>query len=274
MFLVRPTGNRCLSAPMNLSVAMNRVASPLHRFSGPDEAPPRNRGAHDSRGKQGVPAAHVASETTRCVRPARGFPPAGDRLGAREPAPGAEVLDVGTGTGALAIAAARRGAARVTAVDASVRAVLTTRLNALLAGCRVRALSGDLLEPVAGERFHLVLANPPYVPTPHPGFPRHSLDRAWEAGPDGRAVLDRLCAQVPRCSCPAACSCSSSRPSAPPPHDRTAHPVRPRRRHRRPPADPLRAGPARPRAGWLRERGLLEPGQDKEELVVIRARRP
>ncbi|GAA0448900.1 HemK2/MTQ2 family protein methyltransferase [Streptomyces sp. NPDC046215] len=188
--------------------------------------------------------------------------------------PGAEVLDVGTGTGALAIAAARRGAARVTAVDASVRAVLTTRLNALLAGCRVRALSGDLLEPVAGERFHLVLANPPYVPTPHPGFPRHSLDRAWEAGPDGRAVLDRLCAQVPPLLLPGGVlllvqSAFSSAPRTIELLTRSGLDADIVDRRLIPFGPVLRA-----RAGWLRERGLLEPGQDKEELVVIRARRP
>lgn len=62
---------------------------------------------------------------------------------------GAEVLDIGTGTGALALAAARLGA-RVTAVDISRRAVISTRLNARLAGLPVRVVRGDLLSPSWG----------------------------------------------------------------------------------------------------------------------------
>ncbi|MFF2409525.1 50S ribosomal protein L11 methyltransferase [Streptomyces sp. NPDC058092] len=62
--------------------------------------------------------------------------------------PGAEVLDVGTGTGAVAIAAARYGAARATAIDTSAAAVLPTRLNALLSGHAgvIRVSRGDLTE--------------------------------------------------------------------------------------------------------------------------------
>ncbi|MFG2630751.1 methyltransferase [Streptomyces sp. NPDC048473] len=113
--------------------------------------------------------------------------------------PQAEVLDVGTGTGAVATAAARYGAARVIAVDTSAAAVLTTRLNALLSGHAraIRASRGDSTEPVTGLRFDLVLANPPYVPSVNVRMPRRGTARAWEAGIDGRAVIDRLCAQVP-----------------------------------------------------------------------------
>ena len=63
----------------------------------------------------------------------------------REPAmPGAQVLDVGTGTGALALLAARCGAAGVEAVDVSARAVLTAWLNARLSGEPVRVRLGGL----------------------------------------------------------------------------------------------------------------------------------
>ena len=109
----------------------------------------------------------------------------------------ASVLDLFTGSGALALAAAREGARSVTAVDVSRRAVLTVRINARRNGLRVRARRGDLFAPVAGERFDLILANPPYVPSAGEALPRHGAARAWEGGPDGRALIDRLIAQAP-----------------------------------------------------------------------------
>jgi release factor glutamine methyltransferase len=110
--------------------------------------------------------------------------------------PGARVLDVCTGSGIVAVSAALAGA-EVTAVDVADRAVLAARLNARLNGVRVRALPGDLLEPVADERFDLIAANPPYVPADG-DLPDRGPERAWRAGPDGRAVLDRLCDEAPR----------------------------------------------------------------------------
>jgi len=107
------------------------------------------------------------------------------------------VLDVGTGGGALAVAAARAGARSVTAVDLSLRSVATTWLNSRLARTRVRVRRGDLFTPVAGRRFGLVLSNPPYVPAATGALPRHRKARCWDAGPDGRALLDRICAGVP-----------------------------------------------------------------------------
>jgi release factor glutamine methyltransferase len=95
-------------------------------------------------------------------------------------APGARVLDVCTGTGHIAVAAALAGARRVVAVDVSRRAVLAARLNARLNGVRVDARRGDLLAPVGRERFDLVVSNPP----------------------DGRALLDRLIAGAPRVLAP------------------------------------------------------------------------
>ena len=111
--------------------------------------------------------------------------------------PDAEVLDLCTGSGVVAVAAAECGA-RVTAVDVSRRAVLTTWLNARRHGRRVRVRRGRLFEPVGERRFDLIVSNPPYVPCPDEDLPDRGPSRAWAAGPDGRAVLDQICDEAPR----------------------------------------------------------------------------
>jgi release factor glutamine methyltransferase len=110
--------------------------------------------------------------------------------------PRANVLDLCSGSGAVAVAAAIRGVRCATAVDIHRRSVWTARFNARINGARVRALRGNLFEPVAGERFDLITANPPYVPAP-PDLEREKGDQAWNAGRDGRAVVDRLIEQAP-----------------------------------------------------------------------------
>jgi ribosomal protein L11 methyltransferase len=69
------------------------------------------------------------------------------------------VVDVGTGTGILAVAAARLGAREVTAIDIDPEAVESARLHAGLNGVAVRLVRGDGGRPLAGGRFDLVLAN-------------------------------------------------------------------------------------------------------------------
>jgi release factor glutamine methyltransferase len=108
--------------------------------------------------------------------------------------PGADVLELGTGSGAIAIAAAQGGANSVTVVDLSRRALVTAALNARLNGVRVRPRRGDLFAPVGGERFDIVVSNPPYLPSDD--IPQRGAQRAWEGGEDGRAVLERICAGV------------------------------------------------------------------------------
>ena len=105
------------------------------------------------------------------------------------PVEGASVLELCAGSGALALTAALGGAARVLAVDCSLRAVWTTRGNAWLNRLGVEARHGDLWDALRpGERFDVILANPPYLPAL--GVGRN--DDRWDAGPDGRAVLDRI----------------------------------------------------------------------------------
>ncbi|MFJ7338175.1 HemK2/MTQ2 family protein methyltransferase [Streptomyces sp. NPDC101110] len=188
--------------------------------------------------------------------------------------PGAEVLDVGTGSGALALEAARRGN-RVTAVDVSWRAVWAARLNARLAGVPVRIRHGNLFEPVRGKKFDLILANPPYVPSPHGHHrPPRGAARAWDAGADGRLVVDRICREAPGLLRPGGVLLLVQSALSGP--DLTVGRLRSAglkaavtRRHR------IALGPVlRGRERWLRERGLLSAAEDKEELVVVRAELP
>lgn len=90
----------------------------------------------------------------------------------------AEVLDMGTGSGVCAVFAARL-ARRVVAVDINLAAVRCARINALLNQVeqRVDVRQGDLFAPVAGERFDLILFNPPFLR----GTPRDDRDRAWRS---------------------------------------------------------------------------------------------
>ncbi|MEU7510404.1 methyltransferase domain-containing protein [Streptomyces sp. NPDC042898] len=94
------------------------------------------------------------------------------------------MLEIGTGTGALALDAARRRA-RVTAVDVSRPAVVTARLYALRQRLPLRVVHGDFAARSAGRRFDLVVSNPPCVPAPDLPLPSRGPERAWDAGPDG-----------------------------------------------------------------------------------------
>jgi len=191
----------------------------------------------------------------------------------REPlAADANVLDIGTGSGAVALAAARRGAS-VTAVDVSRRALGTAWLNAALHGKRIGVRWGDLLEPVRGRLFDLVVSNPPYVPCPRSGLPTRGIARAWDAGPGGRALIDRICREAPRVLRPGGvlllvhsslCGVSATRTALESSGLRTRVVSRKRQVF----------GPVmRARAAWLEQQGLVEPGQGYEELVVVRGER-
>lgn len=82
----------------------------------------------------------------------------------------ARALDVGTGSGVHALLAARH-ADRVVATDVSPRALWMTELNIRLNGIdNVETREGSFFEPVAGERFGLVVSNPPYIVSPDTGF--------------------------------------------------------------------------------------------------------
>ncbi len=112
------------------------------------------------------------------------------------------ILELGTGSGAVALALAReRPVARVTATDVSAAALAVARKNAEALGLaeRVRLVEGSLFEPVAGERFDLVVSNPPYLAEGQPDLApelAHEPRIALFAGPRGDEVLRAIAQQV------------------------------------------------------------------------------
>ncbi|MEV0453284.1 HemK2/MTQ2 family protein methyltransferase [Streptomyces sp. NPDC050600] len=194
-----------------------------------------------------------------------------EALAREELHPRTHVLEIGTGTGALALHAARRGAA-VTAVDVSWPAVVTARVNALVQRLPLRVLHGDFAERATGRRYDLIVTNPPYVPAPGAVLPARGAERAWDAGPDGRLVIDRICASASALlrSGGALLMVQSGMSGAQETLDRltraglsaevTAKATVP-------------WGPVlRSRRCWLEKQGLAESAEEWEELVVIRAR--
>jgi ribosomal protein L3 glutamine methyltransferase len=115
------------------------------------------------------------------------------------------VLDIGTGSGCIAIACALAfPEARVDAVDVATDALAVAARNVARhdVGGRVRLLHGDCFEPLAGERYDLIVANPPYVSDAEmaslPPEYLHEPDLALRAGPDGLDVVRRILAGAPR----------------------------------------------------------------------------
>ncbi|HVY39740.1 MAG TPA: HemK2/MTQ2 family protein methyltransferase [Polyangia bacterium] len=115
---------------------------------------------------------------------------------AAEALDGRRVLEMGTGTGFLALVAARR-AARAVGTDINPEAVRALKINALLNRLedRVEARQGDLFAPVAGERFDLILFNPPYFSPSARGQPADLWEYAWR---DVGGVRARFVAEAAR----------------------------------------------------------------------------
>ena len=121
-------------------------------------------------------------------------------------APRDTVLDLGTGSGAIAVTlACQRPEARVVATDASEAALAVARANACAHRCeeRIEWLHGSWYEPVGGRRFDLVAANPPYVAAGDPHLARGDLrfePRAalTDGSPDGLASIRAIVAGAAR----------------------------------------------------------------------------
>jgi release factor glutamine methyltransferase len=180
-----------------------------------------------ARGGEPVPAAVSARFTDACARRATGIPIA-YLLGRREfwsldlevnssvlvPRPETELLvqrtldlvdsraarcaDLGTGSGAIAIALAHeRSSWQVTATDAAADALAVARRNGerLVPG-RIEWLQGDWFGPLAGRRFEAIVSNPPYIAGDDPVLGedglRHEPRAALTPGGDGSAALATL----------------------------------------------------------------------------------
>lgn len=189
---------------------------------------------------------------------------------------GQSMADICTGSGVVAVAAAQLGAESVTAFDICGQAVDCARRNSAAAGVRVDARRGTLSDAERFGPYDVVVSNPPYVPAEPGARPRGAADvagpaRAWDAGPDGRLVLDPLCRTAPRLLRRGATMLIVQ--------SEFADPQRSVQLLRRGGLDAdvmiSRTIPFGPvltaRAGWMETVGLLSPGRRAEEIVVIRA---
>lgn len=111
-------------------------------------------------------------------------------------APEGTLVDLGTGSGAIALAlAAALPSCRVTATDASTEALAVARRNGERLGLAIEWLQGDWWQPLAGRRFDIAVSNPPYigVDDPHLAALAHEPRAALTPGGDGLAALAAIC---------------------------------------------------------------------------------
>ncbi len=190
---------------------------------------------------------------------------------------GSKVADLCTGSGVIAVNAAAQGAARVSAFDICAKAVRCARTNAQVHGAQVDVHLGSWARAAEFGPYDLVVCNPPYVPNdPHcESLPSMvGPARAWDAGSDGRLILDPLCEAVPGLLADGGSLLLVQSEFADP--RKTLESLS---------AAGLDAdivawewipfGPVmHSRAQWLEDTGRLQPGRREEELLVIRADKP
>lgn len=116
------------------------------------------------------------------------------------PHPVPAVADLGTGSGALALALKSAcSVASVTAVERSAQALSVARANGRRLALSIDWRQGDWWQPLSGQRFDVVVSNPPYVAESDPHLPalRHEPQSALVAGADGLSDLRRIVADAP-----------------------------------------------------------------------------
>ncbi|MGV8143438.1 MAG: HemK2/MTQ2 family protein methyltransferase [Methanothermobacter sp.] len=107
-----------------------------------------------------------------------------------------KILEIGTGTGIIAIIAAKRASKVIAtdinphAIDCAVKNIISNKTY------NVELRKGNLFEPVEGEKFDLILFNTPYLPSSTDEKSDDELDAAWNGGLDGREVIDRFLEEV------------------------------------------------------------------------------
>ena len=120
--------------------------------------------------------------------------------------PGAPaVVDLGTGSGAIALAIKHRHpAAAVQAVELSAAALAVAQDNARRLGLALRFHQGDWWQPLAGQRFDLIVSNPPYIAGSDPHLPALRFEplEALTPGGDGMKALLTLIDGAPNHLCP------------------------------------------------------------------------
>lgn len=117
--------------------------------------------------------------------------------------PRPRILELGTGSGCIAVTLALElAAATVTAADISPDALAVARRNAASHGVTLGFVESDWFEALDGERFDLVVANPPYIPLGDPhlaaGDLRFEPPQALASGVDGLAAIRRIVSATPR----------------------------------------------------------------------------
>lgn len=149
-----------------------------------------------------VEVALAAMAADRATKAARSATSGSLAAQAGEACAGTRILDLGTGSGCIAITLAlERPEAQVSAVDSSAAALVVARRNAHQLSAPVRFVQSDWFAALAGESFELIVANPPYIAAGDPhlvvGDLRHEPVAALSGGVDGLASIRRIVALAP-----------------------------------------------------------------------------